>query len=116
MPGAGDLRDRVLFQFRSPDPNGDALGAWADGFTVWAQIIWLRGNLRGSEAVMQQRLEGKQPVIITVRDSSQARQIDPSWRVVNARNDLQVFNITSAAPAKERGFIDILAVMGGATG
>lgn len=112
MPGAGDLRDRLSFQKRAADANGDPLGAWTDQFTVSAQIVWLRG----SEPVLQQRLEGKQPVAFVVRTSSQARQIDTSWRAVNARNTDQVFNITAVSPNKDRGFLDILAVKGGATG
>lgn len=112
MPGAGDLRDRITFQARTDDPNGDPLGPWADQFTVWAQMVWLRG----SESALQQRLEGKQPVAIVVRSSSSTRAINTSWRAVNARDPEQAFNITAVSPAKERGFIDVLATMGGATG
>lgn len=112
MLGAGDLRDRITFQKRGEDENGDPLGGWDDQFTRSARLTWLRG----SEGVMASRLEGKQPVVITVRACSQTRLIDGSWRAVNARDDRQKFNITAASPAKERGFIDILAVMGGATG
>ncbi len=112
MPGAGDLRDRVTFEARGEDANGDPLGAWAPQFTVWAQMVWLRG----SEAALQQRLEGRQPVAIVVRTSSQTRGITTAWRAVNARNAEQRFNITAVSPAKEPGFIDVLATMGGATG
>lgn len=112
MPEAGDLRDRITFEARGEDANGDPLGPWAPRFTVWAQMVWLRG----SEAALQQRLEGKQPVAIVVRASSQTRGITTAWRAVNARNADQKFNITSVSPAKEPGFIDVLAVMGGATG
>jgi head-tail adaptor len=112
MPGAGALKDRITFEARGLDANGDPLGAWETKFTVWAQLVWLRG----SESALQQRLESKQPVAIVVRTSTQAREIDTSWRAVNARNAAQRFNITAVSPSKEPGFIDILAVMGGATG
>lgn len=112
MLGASDLDFRIRFQGRGEDDNGEPLAAWEDRFTRWAKITWLRG----SESVMASRLEGRQPVVITVRACSQTRLIDGAWRAVNARNDKQKFNITAASPAKERGFIDILAVMGGATG
>lgn len=112
MPGAGDLRDRITFEARGEDANGDPLGPWAPQFTVWAQLVWLRG----SEAALQQRLEGKQPVAIVVRSSSSTRAINTAWRAVNARDPEQKFNLTSVSPAKEAGFLDILAVMGGATG
>lgn len=112
MPGAGDLRDRYRFDQRSPDANGDRLGEFEPGFAVAARTTWLRGT----EAVMGQRLEGKQPVVITIRDSQQTRAITNAFRAVNARDATKVFNITSVAPAKERGFIDILATTGGAAG
>jgi len=110
--GAGDLRDRILFQVRGEDDNGDPLGGWDDRFTRWAKVVWLRGT----ESVMASRLEGRQPVVITVRACSQTRLITSAWRAVNARDDKQEFNITAVSPAKEPGFIDVLAVMGGATG
>jgi head-tail adaptor len=112
MPGAGDLKDRITFQARANDANGDPLGVWTNQFTVWAQAIWLRG----SEVAVQQRLEGKQPVALVVRASSQTRQIDTSWRAVNARNTDEKFNITAVSPSKTAGFIDVLAVKGGASG
>lgn len=112
MPGAGALDQRITFQARGEDDNGDPLGPWEDRFTVWAQLVWLRG----SEAALQQRLEGKQPVAVVVRASSQTRGITTAWRAVNARNADQKFNITAVSPAKERGFVDVLATMGGATG
>lgn len=112
MPGAGALDQRIRFEARTEDANGDPLGPWAEQFTVWAQLVWLRG----SEAVLQQRLEGKQPVAIVVRSSSSTRAINTAWRAVNARNPAQAFNITAVSPAKEQGFIDVLATMGGATG
>nr|WP_314437610.1 head-tail adaptor protein [uncultured Brevundimonas sp.] len=112
MPGAGDLRDRIAFEVRDADANGDPQGPWKAKATVWAQVIWLRGT----ETVAQQRLEGRQPVVITIRESSQTREITPAWRAVNARHSGQKFNITAVSPSKDRGFLDVLAVMGGATG
>lgn len=111
MPGAGALRDRIRFDHRGTDANGDPIGAWVEGFTVWAQLLWLRG----SETAIAQRLEGRQPVAIVVRTSSQARTITQAFRAVNVRTGAE-FNITSVSPAKEPGFIDILAVAGGAPG
>jgi len=104
MPGAGALRDRITFQKRGNDANGDPLGDWADQFTVWAQLVYLKG----SEPVMAQRLQGVQPVVIVVRESANTRLVGTAWRAVDARTGA-AFNITSASPAKDRGFIDILA-------
>lgn len=112
MPGAGDLRDRYRFDQRGLDANSDPLGEFVPGFTVAAQTTWLRGT----EAVMSQRLEGKQPVILTIRDSTQARTITSAFRAVNARDATKIFNISAVSPAKEPGFLDVLAVAGGAAG
>lgn len=109
--GAGDLKDRVRFDSRALDVNGDPLGPFAPGFTVWAKLDYLRG----SEVAIQQRLEKRQPVSVTVRDSSQARTINPAMQMVNTRTG-EIFNVTAATPAKDAGFRNILAVSGGATG
>lgn len=102
-PSAGALRDRVRFQRRAADANGDRLGAWKDVQTVWAQITYLRGG----EGVLQERLAGNQPVVISIRDSSFARDIDNSWRAVGPEG---AYDIASNAPSRTRGFRDITAV------
>lgn len=113
MTGAGALRDRYRFDQRGLDANGDRLGAWdADnGITVSAETVWLRG----SESVIGMRLEGQQPVALTIRDSVQARTITTAFRAVDVRTGA-VFNIKGNAPAKRRGYRDILAVSGMAAG
>lgn len=112
MPGAGELRDRWTFQQRGLDANGDRRGAWEDGFTVWTKTTWLRGG----ESVMQDRLTGKQPVVLTIRDSRQAREIGSGWRAVDSRTEGRVANVTSVSPARDRGFLDVLATIGEAEG
>lgn len=105
MPSAGALKERLNFQERALDGRGDPLGDWEDRFSVRAQILYLRG----SEGVMAQRLQGVQPVIITVRSSAVMRSVTSAWRALNARDREQVFEIKSAASSSARGFIDILA-------
>jgi head-tail adaptor len=119
MPGAGDLRERITFQRRGDDINGDPLGAWIDDFTISAQIIYLRGmaaNVEGLEPVMQQRLQGVVPVVLVVRTERRTRALDSTWRAVDARNTKRIMNITSVTPNKDRGFVDILARIGGTNG
>lgn len=110
--GAGDLRDRWTFQQRAADANGDRRGPWEDGFSVSAKVTWLIG----SEAVMQDRLTGRQPVVLTIRESSVSRQITPGWRAFDARRAGREANITAVSPSKTRGFLDVLAVIGVAQG
>lgn len=110
MPGAGELTNRVRFDQRELDANGLRQGPFVEGFTVWARLI----PLRGGEGVIAQRLESSQPYVITVRDSSQTRAITTGFRAFDGRAGLM--NITGVTKAKESGFIDILAVAGGARG
>lgn len=116
MPGAGTLDARVRFDARGPDPNGDPLGDWVSGFTVSARVQYLRGT----EAALSNRLEGRQPVMIDVRESSTTRTITNAMRAhiisgrgVRAGTDL---NITAVAPGQDRGFLNILATAGGSVG
>ena len=109
--GSGALRDRVRFDARTPDVNGDPLGPFAPGFTVWAEIEYLRG----SEAALAHRLERRQPVSVTIRDSAQARTVNPAMRMVNVRTG-EEFNVTAASPARHAGYRNILAIAGVATG
>jgi head-tail adaptor len=114
--GTGDQDARVRFDQRGLDANGDALGDFEPGFTVWAKVDWLRG----SESAVSNRLQGLQPVTITIRDSAQARTITNAFRAVAVSGRQiragQEFNLTAVAPAQEIGFINIMATAGGAVG
>lgn len=112
MTTARDLRHMVDFEARREDENGDPLGPFELMFEAWAKLVWLRG----SETAVQQRLEGRQPVAIVVRSNTMTRRITPAWRAVLTNDGDQVLNITSVCPAKDRGFIEILATTGGASG
>lgn len=116
MPGAGALDARVRFDARATDPNGDPLGDWTPGFTVWARVQYLRGN----EAAVSNRLEGRQPVMIDVRENSQTKTITNAMRGVivsgrGVRGGTEL-NINAVAPGQDPGFINILATAGGAVG
>lgn len=115
MP-AGALRNRVHCQkkieqtdeFGNLAPNG---GAWATQFTVWAGMV----PRNGGESVVAARLEGRQPYIVTVRQSSDTRQITTGWRLVDARDTSRVFNVASLSdPDGERAWIEMLVEQGGA--
>ena len=105
------LNDRVRFDKRQVDANGDQTGPFEEGFTVWADVEYLRG----SEAALTSRLESRQPVSVLIRESIQARTVTPAMRLVLVRSGA-AFNITAAAPARQRGYLSILAVGGGADG
>jgi len=116
MPGAGELDARVRFDGRGLDANGDPLGEFVPGFTVWAKVDYLRGT----ESAVSNRLTGLQPVMIEVRDSTQARTITNAMRaeIVSGRGVRagEVLNITAVAPGRRPGFLNIMATSGGAAG
>lgn len=111
MSSAGKMRDRIRFDQRGLDANQVRQGPWVEGFTVSAETTWLRGG----EGVVAQRLEGKQPVAFSIRDSVQARMITTGFRAVDIRTH-RTFDVTAVSPSKTPRFIDVLAVSGGAAG
>lgn len=111
---AGDLNSRVTFQRRvtADDGYGNEVGEWQTQFTVWAGFK----PLRGTETVMAARLSGRQPYIVTIRQSSQTRQITTDWRAVDARNSSRVFNIRAITdPDGTRAWLEVLTEQGVAT-
>jgi head-tail adaptor len=103
------MRERLRFEARTLDANGDLLGEWAERFTVSASAK----PLVGGEDVMAARLTGKQPYLFTVRSSSQTAQITTDWRIL--WNDVP-FNIRAKTLNAKRDGWDILADSGGASG
>lgn len=111
MDASGRLRERFTIQRRvnTDDGHGNTAGEWANLFTVWAGIEFRRGG----EGVLAARLAARQPAILTVRNSTQARGILASDRAVNARTG-EVFNIREKPrEAREnRGFLEMLVEAG----
>lgn len=113
--GAGKLREKLLFQRRAlvdDEMGNEQAGDWETVFTASARLI----PLKGSEPVMASRLSGVQPFILQIRSCSAARDVNPAWRAVDARNLSRVFNIKSAANFDEKNaYVDMMAVQGVAT-
>lgn len=109
-----EMRDRFTIQRRvnNDDGYGNTAGAWADQFTVWGGIEFRRGG----EGVLAARLAARQPAILTVRSSAQARGILASDRAVNARTG-EIFNVreTPRESRDNRGFLEVLVEAGVAT-
>ncbi len=110
MTHAGQLRDRVSFQQRSLDVNGDRRGAWVEEFTRPARIV----ALRGTEVVLQQRLAGVQPSVVTVRADAATRGVTNAWRIVPDTG--APLNIRAVTPDERRVWLDILGDTGPSTG
>jgi SPP1 family predicted phage head-tail adaptor len=115
--GIGELTERISFQSRPlvDDGMGGLLpgGEFETRFTVWAKLM----PLRGGEAVQASRLSGKQPYAIRVWRSSDTRQVNEAWQLVDAHDGSRIFAITAPPtdPDGSRVFLDFLCVEGQAS-
>lgn len=114
LPSSGSLRGRIHLQKRTlePDPWGgpDREGDWATQATVACEFV----ALKGSETVIASRLQGIQPYIVKVRNSTATRQVDETWRLVDARDGSRVFAIKAPPtdPDQKRTWLEILVEQG----
>ncbi|MDX3929249.1 MAG: phage head closure protein [Shinella sp.] len=106
---AGDLYHRVAFDKRETVDRGDGVkvGSWVEQFSVRAGFT----HLRGGESVMAGRLQGKHTQVITVRASSQTREVGADWRVRDVRSGI-AFNIRDITPTNDRAWLDFLCESG----
>jgi SPP1 family predicted phage head-tail adaptor len=109
MSQASRLFESIAFDAvtSSPDGYGGTIEGFAEQFIVRAA----RKFLRGGEGVQAARLEGKQPVVLTIRASSQSRTITTDWRARDTRS-ATVYNIRSVEPSENRAFLDLLCESG----
>lgn len=114
MPGAGDLRHRVLCQskgpatdeFDNPVPTG---GEWQTRFSVRCGMV----PRHGGEQVLAGRLAGVQTYVVTMRSGNDTRQITPGWRLVDARDPSRIYNVRSLAdPTGKRLWLELLVEHG----
>jgi head-tail adaptor len=110
----GELRERVAFQAREFVDDGmgnPQSGEFSDVHECAARIM----PKLGSEAVLAARLQGTQPMLITVRKCAALDRIGTDWRVRDVRSAI-VYNIRSFSnPDEQRKYLEILAVSGEAT-
>ncbi len=106
---AGDLKYRVHCQKRVAvdDGYGNTVGDFETQFTVRAAYL----HLRGGETVIASRLENRHPVVITVRSSSQTRQIGADWRLVDARDGTE-WAVRDVTRETDGQFIGLLSERG----
>lgn len=93
--------------FRNPvserDEDGQIIQRYDDAFNDRVEIKFLRGT----EAVMQARLNSRSPVILTVRNSSQARAVTSEW-TVEANGKLYDLK-EDPRPTENRRWLEMLA-------
>lgn len=114
VKGAGDLDWRVQLLRRGLVDDGYsnllASGEYEYVATIWAHMQ----PLVGSESVQAARLGGKQPYVLTVRQSATTRAIDETWRLADDRNPNRNFAVTAPPidPDGDRAWLEILIVEG----
>lgn len=97
---AGSLRDRL--QFESQKRVADGAGnfrsdEWEVQFVEKAEV---KARV-GGEAVIAERLQGRQPIEITVRYAFNTTRIETDWRAVDCRTGT-VYQIKSPPVDRER--------------
>ncbi len=106
---AGKLDRRVAFDAPTSAPNGQggSIAGWQERATVWANFRFLRGG----EVVQSARLEGRQPVVVTIRSSTIAKMITPEWRMRDLRTGT-IYAIRTCPPPGLEGFIELTCESG----
>lgn len=111
MIAAAEFTRRVTFQQRANDANGDPVDDWNDIVSRSAKIQPLKlTNVKTAETVIDQRLQGNQPVVIYVRRDTTTKAIDNTYRAVDARNPEIIWAISSAIWNEPENIMEFLAV------
>lgn len=114
-PSAGKLRERVTLSSRleiNPDGPldlGNTQSDWIPRATVWAEFI----HLRGGEAVIAGRLQGRHSQIIRVRASSLTREVATDWQVTDARTGVE-YAVRDVTLTVDRAWVEMLVETGAA--
>lgn len=110
---AGALFYKVALYQREdiPDGMGNVEGKFIEQFQTRADFV----HLRGGEAVMAARLQGRHTQVIRVRASNGSRRITAGWQVRDVRRGI-AFNIRDVEWETNRQFISLTCESGVATG
>lgn len=112
--GAGKLIELIAFDERAvvDDGYGNLIaGDFVEQFRQRAAFTYLRGN-EGVDAAAQ---ASAVPVIITIRNSEQARAINTAWQARDVRKGT-LFNIKTIPTQSAREMLELLCESGVATG
>lgn len=109
MKGAGALRDLVAFDqpVETTDDFGGVATSFAEVYRCAARLLYLRGG----ETVQARRLEGKQPVVVTIRQSVLARTITTDWRMRDVRRG-DTYNVRSVVPTEDEAYVELTCEKG----
>lgn len=106
---AGELRELLAFDsIGDQDADGGRVpGVWTEQFQRRARVK----PLRGSEPVIAQRLVGVQPFLVTVRASTEAREITTGWRARDVRTGA-IYQIRTVVQDEKRKYIELTCESG----
>ena len=109
--GAGALSEIVAFESRAVIDDGygnEVSGEWTERFRANARIQ----PIKGGDAIIADRLQGTQPVVIRVRYEPQTIGANTDWQIRDLRAGV-IYQIKSSANMDEkRRYIEFLAVSG----
>lgn len=113
---AGRLDQRFRFEKRvdADDGHGNTVSVeWLPQFTAWTH----RRFISGGEAVIAARLASRQPAVLTIRTSADARQVNASWRAVDDRSGVEyAIRENPRHPMRDgredRGFLEMMVETG----
>ena len=110
---AGRLDHQAVFQraIASRDRDGQLVQGWEDVVTERAAVHYLRGT----ESVMQARMQSRSPAILRVRGNPLTRLVTSEWRVrvLDRIGDERLFEIKEDPRPTERGaFLEMLVEAG----
>ena len=103
--------DEVI-AFDRPTAGADGYGGPVTGWTSDAYTC--RGAfryLRGGEQVQAARLEGRQPVVLTIWNTSEASGIGTDWRMRDTHRG-DVYAIRAIVPSDDRRFLEVTCEKG----
>jgi head-tail adaptor len=109
---AGKLQHRLQFSARTA-PVDDGYGNVVSGeFTPQFEARCALTFLKGSETVLASRLEARSPVIIAMRNSTNARRITHEWRATDLRTGVIYHIKENPRPTDDRASLEMLAESG----
>lgn len=116
---ASDLRHRVRVDYRpaTEGDGGSGVGDWTVFCTRWAAIRPLMSG--AGDAVMGDRLAGKQPALLILRRDSVTKNIVPGMRAVRLVKDADGETYFIRNPfdmEQDNRFVTLVAVYGDADG
>lgn len=107
-----DLFEKVAFDapLDVPDGHGGVEVGWDTDNCVNSRADFR--YLRGGETVQAARLQGKQPVVVTVPNCEDARAITPGWRMRDLRA-ATIYNVRSGpVPSDDRRYLEFTVESG----